>query len=153
MKKIMYKTLVVLMIISLLLTFLASNKPAFGVQRKPDDFYYHGTTGATYSQQESIGLAGVVRIVIQYFLGILTYGPRAVIVGWIAIFEWVLVITFDNICGTEYRNLNEIDPYGEINEVPNRITIEKIVFNEIPLFDANIFDFEKTTLEDYADKK
>ena len=150
MKRIMYKTVVVLLIISLLLTFLASNKPVYGLQ-KTDDFYYHGTTGATYSQQESIGLAAVVKIIVEYILGIITYGPRAVIVGWISIFEWLLVITFDNICGTEYRSMTEVDPYGEINEVPNRITIEKIVFNQIPIFDANVFDYTNTTIDDYVD--
>ncbi len=149
MKRFMYKSLVVLLIISLLLTFMASNKPAFASQ-KSDDFYYHGTTGATYSQKEAIGLANVVRILIQYILGIITLGPRMVIVGWVALFEWLLVVTFDNICGTNYTNMYDVDPYGEINEVPNRITIEKIVFNEIPIFDADVFNYDKVTLEDYA---
>ena len=149
MKRFMYKSLVVILIISLLLTFIASNKPAFAVQ-KSDDFYYHGTTGATYSQKEAIGLANVVKILIQYILGIITLGPRMVIVGWVALFEWLLVITFDNICGTNYTNMYDVDPYGEINEVPNRITIEKIVFNEIPIFDADVFNYDKVTLEDYA---
>jgi hypothetical protein len=45
----------------------------------------------------------------------------------------------------------DVDPYGEINEVPNRITIEKIVFNEIPIFDADVFNYDKVTLEDYAE--
>ena len=73
-----------------------------------------------------------------------------VIVGWVALFEWLLVVTFDNICGTNYTNMYDVDPYGEINEVPNRITIEKIVFNEIPIFDADVFNYDKVTLEDYA---
>ena len=100
MKRILYKILVILLIISLFLTFILSNKPSIAAP-KTDDFYYH--------------------------------------------------VTVDNICGTTYRSMYEVDPYGEINKVPNRITIEKIVFNEIPLFDANVFDFDKVTIEDYAE--
>ena len=150
MKRLLHKIIVILLVISLLLTFIASNKPSMALN-KTDDFYYHGTTGATYSRTESAGLVSVARALIQWILGIITLGPRMVIVGFISLFEWLLVISVDNICGTDYQDMYEVDPFGEINEVPNRITIEKIVFNEIPLFDANIFDFEKVTLEDYAD--
>ena len=151
MKRIFYKMIVVLLIISLFLTFIYSNKSSVAVP-KTDDFYYHGTTGASYSRTEAIGLSGVAKALIEWILGIITLGPRMVIVGWISIFEWLLVITVDNVCGTDYKSMYEVDPFGEINEIPNRITVEKIVFNEIPLFDANVFDFEHTTLEDYADK-
>ena len=149
MKRILYKILVILLIISLFLTFILSNKPSIAAP-KTDDFYYHGTTGASYSRTEAVGLAGVAKALVQWVLGIITLGPRLVIVGWVSLFEWLLVVTVDNICGTTYRSMYEVDPYGEINKVPNRITIEKIVFNEIPLFDANVFDFDKVTIEDYA---
>ena len=149
MKRILYKILVILLIISLFLTFILSNKPSIAAP-KTDDFYYHGTTGASYSRTEAVGLAGVAKALVQWVLGIITLGPRMVIVGWVSLFEWLLVVTVDNICGTTYRSMYEVDRYGEINKVPNRITIEKIVFNEIPLFDANVFDFDKVTIEDYA---
>ena len=90
MKRILYKILVILLIISLFLTFILSNKPSIAAP-KTDDFYYHGTTGASYSRTEAVGLAGVAKALVQWVLGIITLGPRMVIVGWVSLFEWLLV--------------------------------------------------------------
>ena len=47
MKRIMYKSLVVLLIISLLLTFMASNKPAFASQKSVTTYNVLGAISST----------------------------------------------------------------------------------------------------------
>ena len=72
-------------------------------------------------------------------------GIRMVIVGWIELFEWILVVTIDAVCKTNLQESSDdiflITPLKSIINVENRVTIEKIVFNQIPLFDVNVFDF------------
>ena len=65
-------------------------------------------------------------------------------------FEWILVVTVDTICGTDLQlagqdlkdNIDDINIFESIHNTKNRITFEKIIFNQIDLFNANVFDFE-----------
>ena len=81
-------------------------------------------------------------------------GIRIVFVGWAALFEWILVVTIDAVCKTNLQeNDNDIffiTPLTSIMNTENRVTIEKIVFNEIPIFDVNIFDFSTGEEEEEA---
>ena len=43
------------------------------------------------------------------------------------------------------------DIFQSITDVDNRVTIEKIVFNKIPIFDVNIFNFSDTTNNEESD--
>jgi hypothetical protein len=68
-----------------------------------------------------------------------------VFVGWTELFEWILVRTIDALCKTDMATDPDgiflFEPFQSIIDVDNRVTIEKIVFNQIPIFDVNIFDF------------
>ena len=52
--------------------------------------------------------------------------------------------TIDAICKTDLASgdwLFGFDIFQSIMDVDNRVTIEKIVLNKIPIFDVNVFDF------------
>lgn len=139
------KILVIAIIITTFSTFLAT-MPVYAAGNV-GDFYYKGTTGATYSVGEATinkiidAIAGLADLI----LGIMTMGLRIVFVGWAALFEWILVVTIDAVCKTNLQENNFdiffITPLTSIMNTENRVTIEKIVFNKIPLFDVNVFDF------------
>lgn len=144
-KSLQFKILVIAIIVTTFSTFLAT-MPVYAAGNV-GEFYYKGTTGATYSVGKSTiskiidAIAGLADLI----LGIMTMGIRIVFVGWAALFEWILVVTIDAICKTNLQENNSdiffITPLTSIMNTDNRVTIEKIVFNEIPLFDVNVFDF------------
>ena len=117
-----------------------------------DKFYYIGTTEASYSVEKGLisKIVDALGEIFDYILGLLMFGGRVVIVGWIALFEWVLVIVVDAVCGTDLQSvgadvsdkMDNINVFESIHNTKNRITFEKIIFNKIDLFNANIFDFE-----------
>lgn len=153
-KTVLLKILVIAIIITTFATFLAT-MPVYAAGNV-GEFYYKGTTGATYS----VGKSGLSKIIdalaglADLILGIMTMGIRIVFVGWAALFEWILVVTIDAVCKTNLQeNDNDIffiTPLTSIMNTENRVTIEKIVFNEIPIFDVNIFDFSTGEEEEEA---
>lgn len=143
-KTILMKFLVIAIIITTFSTFLCTI-PVYSAGNM-GDFYYKGTTSGSYSVGKSFisklvdALAGIA----DFILGIMTMGIRIVFVGWAELFEWILVKTIDAICKTDLASGDWIfgfDIFQSITDVSNRVTIEKIVFNEIPIFDVNVFNF------------
>ncbi len=143
-KTVLLKILVIAIIITTFSTFLGT-MPVYSAGNM-GDFYYKGTTTGSYTVGKSFisklvdALAGIA----DYILGLFTMGFRIVVIGWIELFEWILVKTIDAICKTDLASgdwLFGFDIFQSIMDVDNRVTIEKIVLNKIPIFDVNVFDF------------
>ena len=49
---------------------------------------------------------GIKGTMFDYILGLRLFGERIVIVGWIALFEWILVILVDKLCATDISGTN-----------------------------------------------
>ncbi len=147
---------IIIMIVTALILAIGLNFIASPVSMAADNkFYYIGTTGASYTTEASIftQIINSLGAMFDYILGLRLFGERMVIVGWIALFEWILVILVDKLCNTDMSGANEDvgntfegieNVFDSIKNVSNRITFEKIIFNQINLFNANIFDFEDT---------
>lgn len=153
-KTIFIKILVIAIIVTTFSTFLAT-APTYAAG-KIDDFYYKGTSSSSYSVSAKGGrnIVDVLAGIADWILGVMTMGVRAVFVGWIELFEWVLVRTIDAICKTDMATSDKLfafDIFQSITDVDNRVTIEKIVFNKIPIFDVNIFNFSDTTNNEESD--
>jgi hypothetical protein len=138
------KLLVIAIIITTFSTFLAT-MPVYAAGNV-GNFYYQGTTSATYSEGKSFisKLIDTISVLADYILGIFTMGIRIIFVGWAELFEFILVKTIDAVCKTDMTSSSDdiysFKPFEGITDVSNRVTIEKIVFNKIPIFDVNIFD-------------
>lgn len=113
-----------------------------------NDFYYAGVTDASYTRgkDKTLDIVGLLSEIMDYIFGLFLMGPRIVVVGWTALFEWALIMLIDKICDTDITGTNADDPedsldvFSSIYNVKNRITFEKIIFNKIDLFNADIFD-------------
>lgn len=145
------KLLVIAIIITTFSTFLGT-MPVYAAGNV-GDFYYKGTTSASYT----IGKDFVTKVIetisglADWILGLRFMGYRIVFVGWVELFEWILVRTIDAICKTDMSTKDadgvyDFNIFESIMDVSNRITIEKIVFNKLPIFNVNVFDFSDEAL-------
>ena len=145
MKKTLFmKILIILMIITTLFTFLGT-MPVYAAGAM-GEFYYMGTTSSSYSVGKSFvsKLVNALSAIADYVLGLMTMGFRIVLVGWAELFEWALVRIVDSLCKTNMATSDEylipaFEVFQSITDVDNRVTIEKIVFNKLPIFDVNFF--------------
>ena len=138
-KEVLYKILVMSMICIVLVFFSASSVCHAKITLEEGQFYYTGTQEANYVVKGSFweGILGSLAEIANYLLGIKMLGYRAVVVGWIEIMEIILTA----LVGEEFKlgeffkeSLAGIDNYSQ-----QIVNVEKIIFNEIELLDANIF--------------
>lgn len=115
------------------------------------EFYYNGIPDGKYSVS-SVNLLtwiiNAIKEIVSFLINIITYVIRMVFVGWTFLVENMVTDTIKNITGEE--EVVEIDAtdYGETgNKYTNdNITIEKIIFNKVKVFDIDFFgsDTEET---------
>lgn len=105
------------------------------------NFYYNGIPDGKYSVTKGFfeRLIESLAEIFDFLIGIMTMLVRMVFVGWTAIFETLITSTVKTVSGD-----------GDILSVPvtstdiesnENISIEKIVFNQISVFDVNFFNF------------
>ena len=117
-----------------------------------NDFYYAGVTEGTYVKAQSFWewLVGSLSEIIDYLLGIITYGIRAVFVGWTALFEqlftWVMETTTGIPMDLDNMNSNDL---SKNTDSSGNITLEAILFNKVPILNANIFDEDTLEYNDH----
>lgn len=138
-KRMSYKILVISMITVVLSFFLATSVSEAKLKIKPGEFFYSGTQEGEYVVEASIWekILKTLSEIADYILGIMTLGFRGVVVGWIAIMEIILTLLLDpakDIATIAIDSVTSVNGYT--NDV---ITIEKIIFNDVKILDANIF--------------
>lgn len=105
------------------------------------NFYYNGIPDGKYSVTKGFfeRLIESLSEIFDFLIGLMTMVIRMVFVGWTAIFETLITSTVKTVSGD-----------GDIISVPvtstdiesnENISIEKIVFNQISVFDVNFFNF------------
>lgn len=151
-QKMLYKILVVFMISIVLIFFSLSSVshaklPALG----DGQFYYTGTQEAQYVVKAGLWerLLNALAEIANYLLGIMTLGFRGVVVGWIEIMEIILTaLVADGINMWEVftSGLSGMDKYSQ-----DIVNVEKIIFNEVTLLDANIFKLTEKQKDPNAD--
>ena len=115
------------------------------------DFYYNGIPNGKYSVTKGFleRLIEALSEIFDYLIGIITMCIRMVFVGWTAIFENLLTFTITTITGGD--DIESISVTSTDIESGDNITIEKIVFNQISVFDVNFFNFNDE-IEDEEDE-
>ena len=143
-KEFMKKILIVTMLLMTLTFFTidpyvqAAQLPAEG------EFYYAGTTKGTYVVTENIfaWLLANLSDIIDWILGFVTMGFRMAFVGWGTIFEWTLTSTLESTTGARYlKEALSATKIGAANDSSQNVTVEAIVYNNVPIFNINFFDF------------
>lgn len=93
-------------------------------------FYYNGTPkkGEYLGKVKGNWLFNTLNDAADWLLGILTMGIKIQLVGWASIFEGLANDVVEGI--TDIELLTE------------RVTVEDIIYNRIPILDVNLFNFE-----------
>lgn len=138
MKNILNKIFITLMI-WITLTFFCATPISQAKKLKIGEgqYYYTGTQEAEVVITDSMWemVLNALSEIVNYLFGAMLLGVRGVVVGWVEIFEILLtsILTLDDSLG----NIVE----GAMKSYSSYvINVEDIIFNEVPLLDANIFN-------------
>lgn len=140
-----FKLIVILCIIMTFGCFVASTPISYASKVKSGDseqFYYSGTTKGSYTVDKGFWarLVEALSAILDYLLGIFTMAFRIVFVGLGELLERALTWMIEGASGIEI-NIDSIDPTG-MNDSNDYITVESIVFNHVPFFNINVFNYE-----------
>lgn len=93
-------------------------------------FYYNGTPkkGEYLGKVKGNWLFNTLNDAADWLLGILTMGIKIQLVGWASIFEGLAN--------------NVVEGITDIELLTERVTVEDIIYNRIPILDVNLFNFE-----------
>lgn len=94
-------------------------------------FYYNGTPkkGEYLGKVKGNWLFNTLNDAADWLLGILTMDIKIQLVGWASIFEG-------------WAN-NVVEGVTDIELLTERVTVEDVIYNRIPILDVNLFNFEK----------
>lgn len=146
------KIIVIVSIFMILTAFVASpvSKAANAkTQMDKDEFYYAGTTEGAYVITQSFWdwLINFLKQVLDFLLGLFTMGGRMVFVGWAALFEEMITAMLEASAGIPMEIDSTVDPtdVDGLIDSSNNVTIEAIVYNQVPILNINLFDNKTAT--------
>ena len=144
-KNVTYKIFVAFMIIISLLFFRTpAISQASRIKVKEGEFYYSGTQDGQYVVEASLlqKIMNALSELIDYIVGLMTLGLRGVVIGWIEIFEIILTTLLETEKDFADVFSEAVGNFGNDYE-QKVVTIEKIIFNEVKVLDANLFNLEE----------
>lgn len=118
---------------------VAGGNSGGGIQNM-SNFYYNGIPDGKYSVTKGFWdrLIDILAEIFDFLIGLMTMLVRMVFVGWTAIFETLITSTVKTVSGDgDILSVPVTSTDVESNE---NISIEKIVFNQISVFDVNFFN-------------
>ena len=101
---------------------------------------YDGSTHTSFLDFIIEGLLAILRLIVNLALFLI----RAVFVGWINIFESIIQSTVLKVSGhnNAVSFVDKLTGVSTTSYSGQRITVESLLFNKLPLTDANFFDYE-----------
>lgn len=146
-KKVCEKIILIIVTISLLITFLVAPSSYAKLSLSDGEFYYAGTTKGSYTAAGDgifSWLLENLSKIADWLVGIMTMGPRMVFVGWAALIERLLTWTLETTTGVNINGdgVNSNTDLSSISDSSSNITVEAIVYNRVPAFDIDFFDLE-----------
>jgi len=121
----------------------SSSTGGFGKKLDTSDWYYNGIPDGKYSVVASVWEIIIDNIgqIFDYLVGFGTLIIRMVFVGWTTLIEKLVNFTVQSITGGE--PLDKISATSTDVDTGDYVSIEKIIFNEISVFDVNFFNFNE----------
>ncbi len=151
-KNIFKKVILLIVAISILITFCAMPSSYAKLDLEDGEFYYAGTQKGQYTVSEGIfdWLLSKIGDIADWILGIITMGFRMVFVGWTALLEKMLTWALESTAGVAVNGdvVESNTDLTSITDSSSNVTIEAIVYNHVPALDAN--PFHLTRSEDEA---
>ena len=148
-KKFCKNIILIIIITSLLITFFATPASYAKLDLKDGEFYYSGTTKGTYTAKDGIfsWLLSHIGDIADWIIGIITMGFRMVFVGWTALIEKLLTWALETTTGVSMAGQQVEDGLSStdltsITDSSNNLTVQAIVYNQVPAFNINFFDLE-----------
>ena len=145
----------IIILVSIFMILIASVAPPTSeaanakTQMKKDEFYYAGTTEGAYVVTQSFWdwLINFLKQVLDFLLGLFTMGGRMVFVGWAALFEEMVTAMLEASAGVPMEIDSSVDPtdVDGLIDSSNNVTIETIVYNQVPILNINLFDNNTAT--------
>lgn len=151
------KIVLIIVLVSILITFLATPAAYAKLDLEDGEFYYSGTTKGSYVPTTNIfsWLINALAQVADFILGMLSMIVRAPFVGWTALLEkmltWALESTMGvsadgSIVGTSVNKNGEVEINTSnltgLTDSSNNVTVEAIVYNRVAALDIDVFDVE-----------
>lgn len=151
------RIILIIVLISIIITFLATPAAYAKLDLAEGDFYYSGTTKGTYVPTSNIfsWLINALGQIADFILGLLSLIIRMPFIGWTALLEkmltWALESTMGvsadgSMIGTSVNDEGEIEintgDLTGLTDSSNNVTVESIVYNRVAALDIDIFDLE-----------
>ena len=137
------KIVLMIVTISIVLTFVVTPSAYAKLDIEDGEFYYSGTTKGTYTVTEGIfsWLLTAIGDIVDWLVGIMTMGIRMVFVGWTALVERLLTWALQSTTGVNLDG-ELVDNSTDIMQIlssSDNVTVEAIVFNQVPALNINFF--------------
>lgn len=147
-KKLCEKIILIIVLLSLLITFCATPSAYAKLDLEDGEFYYAGTQRGQYTVSDGIfeWLLSCIGDIADWLLGIISMGFRMVFVGWTALLEKMLTWALESTSGINVDGdvVESNTDLTSITDSTNNVTIEAIVYNHVAALDANMFRYERT---------
>ena len=144
------RIILIVVLISILITFMATPMSYAKLELEEGEFYYTGSTKGSYVPSTNIfaWLVNALGQIADFILGMLSMIIRAPFVGWTALLEKMLTWALESTMGVSADGAmvaNTSNLSGLTNS-SNNVTVEAIVYNRVAALDIDIFDvkFDRT---------
>lgn len=146
-KIVIKKLILIIVLTSILIMFLATPASNAKLDLEDGEFYYSGSTEGSYKPQGSNIFGWILKAlgeIADFILGMLTLAPRMVFVGWTALMEKGLTWAVESSAGVSADGTVVESPTDltAVTDSNNNVTVESIVYNKIAALDANPFNLE-----------
>lgn len=145
-KNLFKRTVLIIILISTLITFLATPASYAELQLEDDEFYYAGTTEGAYVASFDIfsWLLNNIGDIADWLLGIITMGFRMVFVGWTALLEKALTWALESTTGVSASGalIESSTDMSSISDPSSNITVEAIVYNKVAGLNIDFFELD-----------
>lgn len=140
------RTVLMIILISVLITFLATPASYAKLELEDGDFYYAGTTDGAYVPTYNVfaWLVNCIGDIADWILGMITMAPRMVFVGWTALLEKLLTWALESTTGVTADGsvVDSSTDMSGIADSSSNITVEAIVYNKVAALNIDFFDLE-----------
>lgn len=145
-KDLFKKTILIIILISVLIMYIATPASYAKLELEEGEFYYAGTTEGSYVPSFNIfsWLLNNIGDIADWLLGIITMGFRMVFVGWTALLEKLLTWALESTTGVAADGSlveSSTDLTG-LTDSSNNVTVEAIVYNKVAGLNIDFFDLE-----------
>jgi len=146
-KGICKRIILIIVTISLLISFCAIPASYAKLDLEDNEFYYAGAQKGQYNVSQGIfeWLLSKIGDIADWLLGIITMGFRMVFVGWTALLEKMLTWAIESTSGVNASGdiVESNTDLTSITDSSNNITMEAIVYNHVAALNANLFDLKR----------